>query len=312
VNFHLRFRRTIDEKTNNPMDVIYRYDPYAPIEPRVVPDAAAACQRLIEGNEHFVDRVSRMQLQMLGGESSDPIIVPVSPVTMGLPLYPGAIPTQAPFAAVMGCADARVPIEQVFDQAFNDLFVLRVAGNVLSSEGLGSLHYCLSSFAQSLKVVVVLGHSKCGAVTAAADSYLHPDFYLDMATTHALRSIVDQLQISVRAASLANQGTDPSLSCELDERSRLTAVAVYTNAALTALSLQREIRSYGVHSPPVVFGVYDFDSLRVQTLPGAEQSGLRPAPTSAEEMTTYANEVAHALLDQNAERQGSSQMTMHW
>ena len=294
------------------MDVIYRYDPFAPIEPRIVPDAESACQRLIEGNERFVDRVSRMQLRMLGGASAEPIIVPVSPVTMGLPLYPGAVPTQAPFAAVMGCADARVPIEQIFDQAFNDLFVLRVAGNVLSSEGLGSLHYSLSSFAESLKVVVVLGHSKCGAVTAAADSYLRPEFYLDMATTHALRSIVDQLQIAVRAASLANQETDPDLPCELDLRSRLTAVAVYTNAAITALSLQREISSYGVHTPPVLFGVYDFDSLRVQDLPGSEKSVLRPAPASAEELTSYADEVAIALINQSEEGQSSSQMTMHW
>ena len=293
------------------MDVIYRYDPYAPIEPRLVPDADAARNRLIEGNERFVDLVTRMQARTLGGASGEPIIVPMSPVTMGLPLYQGAIPTQAPFAAVMGCADARVPTEQVFDQAFNDLFVLRVAGNVISSEGLGSLQYALSSFAKSLKLVVVLGHSKCGAVTAGVDSYLCPHTYVDVATTHALRTIVDQIQISVRAASIAIGGQGRDKTCSLDERSELASVAVYVNAALTALSLQREIHSFGLHSPPVVFGVYDFDSLRVHALPGDDCSGLRAAPSSAQELTAYANDVFESLQSMDDEdRDRSCKMTM--
>src|SRR5258708_34986707 len=112
-------------------------------------------------------------------------------------------------------------------------------------------------FEERLTLVIVLGHSKCGAVTAAVDSYLRPQFYADVATTHALRSIVDQLQIAVRAASLAIGGDERDHDSGLDERSHLTGVAVYLNAALSALSLQREIRAYGQHTPPVVFGVYD-------------------------------------------------------
>ncbi|OYW20181.1 MAG: hypothetical protein B7Z55_07665 [Planctomycetales bacterium 12-60-4] len=295
------------------MDVIYRYDPYAPLEARDVPDSDAARKRLVDGNEKFVDLVSRMQERTLGGGAGDPIVVPVSPLTMGLPLYPGAVPIQAPFAAIVGCADARVPTEQIFDQAFNDLFVLRVAGNVLSCEGLGSLHYALSSFEKSLKLIVVLGHSKCGAVSAAVDTYVNPHSYVDVATSHALRTVVDQLQIAVRSASLAICANGREVVCGLDERSHLTGVAVYVNAAVTALSLQREIRTYGLHTPPVVFGVYDFDSLRVQDLPGSPRSGMRAAPSSADELTAYADAVHHALMEMDAESQvRACKMTVHW
>ncbi|MBS0262387.1 MAG: hypothetical protein JSS02_10595 [Planctomycetes bacterium] len=295
------------------MDVIYRYDPYAPIERRQVPDAESARQRLVEGNDRFVGLIARMQQRMLGGADVEPIVLPVCPVTMGLPLYPGAVPAQAPFAIVMGCADARVPVEQVFDLAFNDLFVLRVAGNILSTEGLGSLQYALSSFAESLKLVVVLGHSKCGAVSAAVDSYLRPEYYVDLATTHALRGILDQVQPSVRTSALAVGRKSDGLICDLDERSLITSVAVYVNAAMTALSLQREIRSYGSHAPPVVFGVYDFDMLRVQDLPGATASALRSAPASADELTAYAAEVVTALkLIEDLGESQSHKMSVHW
>ncbi len=72
---------------------------------------------------------------------------------------------QAPFAAFLGCADSRVPIEFVFDQGFGDLFVTRIAGNVASSENIGSLEF--GTQVLGAKVVYVLGHTACGAVTAA-------------------------------------------------------------------------------------------------------------------------------------------------
>lgn len=72
---------------------------------------------------------------------------------------------QTPFAAFLGCADSRVPIEIVFDQGFGDLFVTRIAGNIASSENIGSLEFGVEIL--GAKVVYVLGHSCCGAVTAA-------------------------------------------------------------------------------------------------------------------------------------------------
>jgi carbonic anhydrase len=71
---------------------------------------------------------------------------------------------QTPFAAFLGCADSRVPIEFVFDQGFGDLFVTRIAGNIASSENIGSLEF--GARVLGAKVLYVLGHSSCGAVTA--------------------------------------------------------------------------------------------------------------------------------------------------
>ena len=73
-------------------------------------------------------------------------------------------PRQTPFAAFLGCADSRVPIEIVFDQGFGDLFVTRIAGNVASSENIGSLEF--GTLLLGAKVLYVLGHTSCGAVTA--------------------------------------------------------------------------------------------------------------------------------------------------
>jgi len=297
------------------MDLIYRYDPYAPIEQRDIPDATAAIRRLTDGNERFVELVTRMQARTLGIGAGEPIIVPVSPLSLGLPLYSGAIVAQAPFAAVVGCADARVPTEQVFDQAFNDLFVLRNAGNVLGSEGLGSLHYALSSFKDSLKAVVVLGHSKCGAVTAAVDAFRSPETYVDVAGTYALRSIIDQIQIPARAASrsLESHRSQANVPAATDERSLMVAITVYVNAAIASLELQREIRAFGAGNTPVVFGVYDFETLRVQSLPDSDLSDLRPAPESAEELRAYTEEVVAALLGMDDDsRNRNCQLTVQW
>lgn len=74
---------------------------------------------------------------------------------------------QTPFAAFLGCADSRVPIEFVFDQGFGDLFVTRIAGNVASSENVGSLEF--GTLVLGAKVLYVLGHSSCGAVAATAE-----------------------------------------------------------------------------------------------------------------------------------------------
>ncbi|MGE5607739.1 MAG: carbonic anhydrase [Bacillota bacterium] len=74
---------------------------------------------------------------------------------------------QHPIAAVLSCADSRAPVELIFDQGIGDLFVIRVAGNVADTDEIGSIEYSVGHLATPL--VVVLGHSKCGAVTAVAE-----------------------------------------------------------------------------------------------------------------------------------------------
>jgi carbonic anhydrase len=115
------------------------------------PDAAQARQRLLEGNKRFI-----------AGES----IHAHASKDWRKRLTAG----QKPFATILGCSDSRVPIELVFDQGFGDLFVIRIAGNVISTDVLGSLQY--AEYHLHVPLLVVLGHEGCGAVTAALDAKL--------------------------------------------------------------------------------------------------------------------------------------------
>jgi carbonic anhydrase len=97
-----------------------------------------------------------------------------------------------PFAAILGCADPRVPPNIVFDQSFGDLFVVRVAGNVVSPETLGSIELAAELFDMSL--VVVLGHTQCGAVRAA----LEPN-EASFEPSRAMQTITDRVEAAVVA-----------------------------------------------------------------------------------------------------------------
>jgi carbonic anhydrase len=286
------------------MDVIYRYDPYAPLAPRSFPTPEAARKELLSGNDRFAGIVRKMQERTLGQGTHAPIIIPVCPMSMGLPLYEGAMPNQAPFAVVLGCSDARVPTEAVFDQSFNDLFVLRIAGNVLGSECLGSLHFAVRNLGSQLQIVVVLGHSKCGAVTAAVDAYLSPDDFSDIAFTFSLRSLVDQIQIAVRGAARAiEKRAGADFTSNPEYRSVLVTVAVFVNAAISALELRRELDRIGGKTPEVMFGVYDFSTLSVQSHPVAagdkRPARLQAGPRNAEELSAYTAAVVDQLFSLN-------------
>jgi carbonic anhydrase len=131
-----------------------------------------ALQRLIDGNRHYAadDAPEGMLAHAAARRHS--------------------ISEQNPFAIVLGCSDSRVPIEIVFNQSLGDLFVIRVAGNILNDHIIGSVEYAIEMFGCSL--VMVLGHSNCGAVTAAVDSV--------MAHRHApsrIATIVDAIRPSV-------------------------------------------------------------------------------------------------------------------
>ena len=98
---------------------------------------------------------------------------------------------QTPFAIILGCSDSRVPAEIIFDQGLGDLFVIRVAGNIVAPSLVGSVEFAASQFATRL--VVVLGHSGCGAITATLDELRRPS--VDQSKN--LRSIVDRVRPSV-------------------------------------------------------------------------------------------------------------------
>jgi carbonic anhydrase len=287
------------------MDLIYRYDPFQPLGSAAIADADAALNTLRNGNDRFADIVRRMQERTLGGAAGEPLVIPVCPVSLGLPIAPGVAARQAPFGLVVGCADARVPTEAIFDLSFNDLFVVRIAGNVLGTECVGSIDYAVRHLGESLKVAVVLGHSGCGAVTAAVAGYETPAEYIDIAPTHALRSLVDRIQIAARGAAKAlRDAAGINVSDHPGYRQALIEVAVYLNAALTAYDLRREIEGVGGgQALPVVFGVCDLGDLRVRACPAAPATaGTAPpatfadAPGSAEDFIALSARVAERVV----------------
>ena len=128
--------------------------------------------------------------------------MPVDLEDVGI-VAPGDILKQQPFAAVLGCADARVPTEAIFDRTRNELFVVRVARNILGQEQLRSIDYAVEHLGSNLKAMVVLGHSQCGAVTTAVDSFLQPVEYLGLASSHQILSIVNAIFPAMRGAALS-------------------------------------------------------------------------------------------------------------
>src|SRR6476619_6048192 len=137
--------------------------------------ASEALNLLREGNRRFVTNQSRA-----GGTSHE---------ERRLSLVSG----QEPFAIVLGCSDSRVPAELVFDQGFGDLFVIRVAGNIVAPSQVGSIEFAAARFGTPL--VVVMGHSQCGAIIATLEELLgHANNQ-----SRNLRSIVDRVRPSVEA-----------------------------------------------------------------------------------------------------------------
>jgi len=109
---------------------------------------------------------------------------------------------QDPIAVVLGCSDSRVPAELVFDQGFGDLFVIRVAGNIVAPSQVGSVEFAASRF--GTRLVVVMGHTQCGAIIAALDELQgHPS-----SESENLRSIVDRVRPSVQTVLELGQARD--------------------------------------------------------------------------------------------------------
>jgi carbonic anhydrase len=98
---------------------------------------------------------------------------------------------QEPFAAILGCSDSRVPVEIVFDQGLGDLFVIRVAGNIVAPSQIGSVEFAAEQF--GTRLVVVLGHSNCGAIQATLDQLARPFEH----QSRNLHAIVDLIRPSV-------------------------------------------------------------------------------------------------------------------
>jgi carbonic anhydrase len=194
----------------------------------VVVNPAAALARLKAGNARFV----------------------ANPVSKGKPTAARRAETaqsQHPFAIVVGCADSRTPPELVFDQNLGDLFVVRTAGNLVDDHGLGSIEYAVDHL--GTRLIVVLGHQRCGAVRAAMNSPTAPGH---------VNSLVRDIQPAVIAAKA--------------EKGDALTNAVKANARLMAEKVRKQA-DLGEHKSEVriVSGYYDLDS-GVVKWPDAEET----------------------------------------
>jgi len=147
-------------------------------------NAVEALTRLREGNHRFVT-----------GQSST--------AALSRSAREALVAGQEPFAIILGCSDSRVPAELVFDQSFGDLFVIRVAGNIVAPSQVGSVEFAASRF--GTRLVVVMGHSQCGAITATLEELQ------GRATSQSrnLRSIVERVRPSVETLLNGRRDIDP-------------------------------------------------------------------------------------------------------
>jgi carbonic anhydrase len=167
--------------------------------------ALEALERLREGNRRFVSGVPNHGTLTAETRRSD--------LTAG----------QEPFAIILGCSDSRVPAEIVFDQGLGDLFVIRVAGNIVASSQVGSVEFAAARF--GTRLVVVLGHSQCGAILATLEELQQPTEH----QSRNLRSIVDRVRPAV----------DAVLATKLpQDRDALVRQAVRVNIRMSANHLR--------------------------------------------------------------------------
>lgn len=152
---------------------------------------------------------------------------------------------QEPFAIILGCSDARVPAEIVFDQGPGELFVIRVAGNIVAPSQLGSIEFAATRF--GTRLVVVLGHSRCGAVEATLEAIQNPG----EETSRSLRTIVSFIQPAI----------EPLLEPDGEASESVLARAVRANVAASV----RRVRN----DSPILSQLIETDGLNVV---GAEYS----------------------------------------
>lgn len=163
--------------------------------------AHEALQRLRDGNLRFVANV----------RSSDAFVSHTRRVELAA--------GQQPFAILLGCSDSRVPGEIVFDQGLGDLFVIRVAGNIVAPSQVGSVEFAAAAF--DTRLVVVLGHSQCGAIVATLDELRRPTEN----QSPNLKSIVDRVRPAVEGLLGTELRHDPDALLKQAVRANVRASA---------------------------------------------------------------------------------------
>jgi carbonic anhydrase len=190
-------------------------------EPATAVSAADSLARLKAGNRRFVANRLRHPRQTAGRRAE-------------------LATHQHPFAVVLGCSDSRTPPEVIFDQGLGDLFVVRVAGNVVNDETLGSIEYAVEHL--GAKLIVVLGHKRCGAVKAAREA---------VAARAPAPGHLQSLVEAIRPAVEATAGADVEATVKVNVRN--VAQAIRDSAPVLKPLV-------AAHTVAVVGAYYDLDT----------------------------------------------------
>ncbi|HVN33812.1 MAG TPA: carbonic anhydrase [Casimicrobiaceae bacterium] len=275
------------------VEITYRYGAGEATARERPASADAARERLDQGSRTMAALFANLAV----GSGTPQRVIPVDARDLGIEHGDPTVPTQRPYAAVLGCSDARVPIELIFNEGPNDLFVVRVAGNGLGSEVLGSLKYAVDHLGGSLRLIVILGHSGCGAVSAAVDVFLRPEAYLSFADKHSLRSILDRLLVVVHASAKRMAAVfGPDVARRAGYREALIETAIVSNAALSAYTVQQELGSAEPDALRAAYGVYVIAAREVWAPRSGsrECAGLAYPPSDVAEFTELADTVVRS------------------
>jgi carbonic anhydrase len=165
--------------------------------------------------------------------------------------------SQSPFAAILGCSDSRVPVEIVFDQGLGDLFVIRVAGNIVAPSLIGSVEFAAEQF--GTRLVVVLGHSRCGAVTATLEELQRPTAN----PSRNIHSIVERIRPAVAGLLATELRHDPVALVRQAVRANIRASVEQLRSGSPLI--ERLIESAGLR---VVGAEYSLETGRVDFFEG--------------------------------------------
>jgi len=169
---------------------------------------------------------------------------------------------QAPFAIILGCSDSRVPAEIVFDQGLGDLFVIRVAGNIVAPSQVGSVEFAAARY--DTRLVVVLGHSQCGAIVATVEELTRPT----VNQSRNLRAIVDRVRPSVEPLLATNLRDDVDALVNAGVRANIRASVNHLRHGSQVL--EQLIQDQGVR---IVGAEYSLETGVVSFLDGAIETG---------------------------------------
>ena len=206
--------------------------------------ATEALERLREGNRRFASHA--------GGADA----------LLSHRRRPELAPVQSPIAIILGCSDSRVPAELVFDQGLGDLFVIRVAGNIVAPSQVGSVEFAAARF--STRLVVVLGHTQCGAILATLEELRMPTEN----QSRNLRAIVDRVRPSVEGLFATELRHDPEALVRQAVRANIRASVEHLRHGSDVL--EQLIREEGLR---VVGAEYSLETGVVEFFDGATAAG---------------------------------------